>query len=267
MRQFLIIILLGLCFIANGQSKRYRAFIDSFEVSVNKYFQDYTATEFLNSDLADKELDLLNVDDDLLNAVVFFTINKYRKKKRRKEFKYSKELDKCAKGYVSYYRFSSFRQTAGNKKKSKKAAKYGADKFGFKGAYIRVLYSQKAMLDKEKLKHFYHDVKASREDGDDVGMYYGNRPSRGDTTEQTPIEPYTYRSFADDLVSQWFKGANSRLSKSKALTYASCYVLLDSRTMFKSKMPSAKAILIFGGFRTELLPNPPVLTESTTINK
>lgn len=251
----------------NGQSKRYKAFIDSFEVSANSYFQDYSATEFLNSGLADEELDLLDVDNELLNAVVFFTINKYRKKKRRKEFKHSKELDKCATGYVSYYRFSSFRQTKGNQKKSKKAAKYGADKFGFKGAYIRVIYSQKAMLDKDKLKHFYHDVKASREDGDDIGMYYGNRPSRGDTSVQTPIEPYTYRSFADDLVKQWFKGRNSRLSKSKALTYASCYVLLDSKTMFKSKVPSAKVILIFGGFRTELLPSTPIETQSTIVNK
>lgn len=246
------------CFTVNAQSKKYKAHIENYKCDSNTYFSEYSCSEFLNSDLADEELDLLNVDSDLLNATVFFTINKYRKKKRRAQLVHSPELDKCASSYASYYSSSSFKRTDGNKRKSGKAAKYAAKKFGFKGAFVEVVFSKKAMLDKKKLGVYYHDGKATREKGDDLGLYYGKRPSRNDTTEKEPIEPYTYRTFAEDLVEQWFKGSNSRISKSKALTIASCYVVLDKRTLFNSKMPSAKAIFILGGNRTELLPNEPI---------
>lgn len=253
MRLVLSIILFGLLFSIQAQSKKFRAFVDTIEVETNTLIEGNDWKTFLNSGQADEELDLLDIDQELLNATLFFVINQQRKKKRRGELFYSEPLYKSAVGYAKYYRSSSFRRTDGNKRKSNKAVTYTAHKHDFKGAFVEVLISKPAMLNKKRLKNFYHDSRATRVKGDDLGLFYGEKRVKGDTTEQVPIENYTYRSFCEQIVNRWFTGRNRKITKNKALKYASCYVVLDEKSLFKSKIPYAKVIVVFGGFRTDLI--------------
>jgi len=242
-----------ICF---GQSKKFKAYADTVQVEANPYIQNHNWETFFASENIDQELNLLDVDNDLLNATVFFTINKYRKKKRRVPFVADSALFVGANAYGNYYRSSSFRRSEWTSKKANKNSKYTAQKFGFNGEFVKAIISKPALLDKKVFLDFYHDHKADEELADDLGLYYGTKPKPGDSIgELKPIEPYTYRSFAEILAKQWCFGAGKRTIKNKGYSVAACYVLMDEKSLFKSRIPNAKAIFILGGNQMDLLPH------------
>ena len=48
----------------------------------------------------DETMDVANIDHELLNATIFFTLNKFRARKKREMYKYSFELENIAFNYV-----------------------------------------------------------------------------------------------------------------------------------------------------------------------
>jgi hypothetical protein len=112
------------------------------------------------------------------------------------------------------------------------------------------------MLNKDNLKNFYHLSNGKKNEDEELNLFYGKKPGLHDSlVERIPIDLFTYKTFAESVVKKWFSGAYGRKSKSKAFTSAACYIILDERTLFKSRIPTAKAILILGGNQTDLLPD------------
>lgn len=235
-----------------GQSKKFKKFADTTKVEVNPYLSSTSYNEFISSTPEVNDvLDLENINQNLLNATVFYTFNKMRQKKRRVEIELSKSLFEAANVYGYYYRSSSFKPSEYNSRKAKKAIKYINKKNDYHVHYINTFLNKSIVFDKSRFRNFYHDK--NQEEGD--GYYYGIKPKRGDTIQEIePIPLYTYLTFAEQLVNDFFSGASNRISKNKAITLGACYVFISEENVNKSYLPFARVLFVLGGKRTDLLP-------------
>ncbi len=258
-----IFILLLISSAGFSQSKKYIAYTDTFVLKENSYIENNDWNSFFSSVDLSEELDPMDIDMELLNAAVFFTVNKKRKKSRRVPFEYNTSLAVAAQSYATYYNSFSFRKSDWNKRKVKKAARHTVKEEGYYGSFVDCFVNNSPVLNKTMFRDFYYDKRLAKEIGDDLGLFYGQRLKAGDSIgEPEPIEKYTYQEFVDNLVKGWYRGLNRRTMKNKGYSVAACYVVLDKKSLYKTRIPNAKAIFVLGGKQTDLLPDEPMITST-----
>jgi hypothetical protein len=249
-----IIIILTLVFGGglSAQTTRILAGMDTVEHQPNAYIEgNKDWREFFQNGVAGEEMDLLELDQELLNAAVFFTINKYRKKIGRAPLRYSKELDVMAHNYINSYSRNSFKPTKKNRDRIIKTIRFSAKKAQFRGGLLQTNVAVPYMIDYRKNRTYHYDKKNEETD---LKLFYGSRPTGEDTTAHiVPIPLHSYASFADGLVKSWFSKWGRRNSRSKAFSYGAVHIELDKNSLFKNRIPNAKAIQMMGGKRTGLL--------------
>ena len=108
--------------------------VNTFEE--NEYLENYNTLSFFKTKLADQVIDLENIDEDLINATLFFYLNKKRKKGRRKVFHRNESLFQTCKNFTEKYSSSSFNGFKKRKSRFEKSLKKSFKQTNFKGTYF-----------------------------------------------------------------------------------------------------------------------------------
>ena len=150
-------ILITLNVLALGQSKNFLTNIDTFLTPDLKYFKLYDAESFFDEGLADEQMDPTNINNDLLNATVFFMTNRIRIKKKREPLKFSEELYAIAYNYLKLKSARKFENNKNNKDKYLNELPNVADIFNFKGNLTSLNIENINAVKYKKNKVFYYD--------------------------------------------------------------------------------------------------------------
>ncbi len=220
----------------------------SFNISTDYYNQ--SSEEFFASGVADKDLTLADTDPELLNATVFHAINKMREQKGKEAFIYSPELQKLVTSYMSKVENKNFANGEIIRKKFLKTILKEAKEKGFKGTLVDLNVLQAQAIHYNNKIFFYNKKDASTE----LHLFYGERPAKQDKKQDREAIPhYTYKGFAENLVSTLLKLDAENKTTSKAYKFSACVLQWDYSSLYKNKIPQIKLIQIVGGFQTDLI--------------
>ena len=211
------------------------------------YYSQYDHVSFFNTKKSDQILDLTNPDYNLLNATVFFTLNRIRVSKRRVPYKFSSSLYRVAFYYNSMYNSTKLENVEKNQKRIRKKFNPLCKAYGFNGALTEFSIASITSINERNFRKLYYDKKDSTTP---LKLFMGEKPKASDTvTIKTPVKLYTYQEFAEVLLKSWKINKDSYNKKSRAYTVGGCCITIDNRTLYKRKFPKAKAIFVFGGYR------------------
>ena len=253
MKRLLIFSLL-FCFLLpnlNGQSKRFLAAMDRSEVKENPYISNHNFESFRKSGVATVEMDVCDLDLDLLNAAVFFEFNQLRHKKGRAVLTYNANLDKVARNYVHLFSGNRFR-VRGQRARFLSLVHPAAKEMGYHGRLLSAAYAGPVMLD-FKGNNYYRDKMETEVSHQ---LFKGRKPDSREEVhedEKIPLKAHTYQSFAAQLAAEWFRSVEGKDSRSRAYQNMACYVEPDPRTIKRSQLPRAKAVIVLGGYRMALV--------------
>ncbi len=254
MKNGLAIALLLIWSVGLTQTNKFLANLDTNLLQQNTFISSYDNSEsFFSTGVAEQELIPFDVDEELLNATVFFMINERRRKSHRSDLEFSSELELTAYNFVKQFSVFKFKKLKNNNAKVSKILPYVFKKLGIKNGLSKGLVSMPQLVDYQFGKRFYYD---KSDDETDLQLFYGKRITQKEIENgelKIPVPTYTYRGFAEKIVDDFFSGFSGRYAKSKSYTMAACYIQVDENSLHKNKIPRAKAIFILGGKRTAQL--------------
>ncbi|MFM7022913.1 MAG: hypothetical protein ACKOXB_08035 [Flavobacteriales bacterium] len=225
------------------------AFILFSSFNVSSYY-DQSADEFFASGVADKILTVADTDPELLNATVFHAINKMRQQKGKEALLHSPEMQKLAASYMGKVENRNFASADVIRKKFLKNILKDAKENGFKGTLLDLNVLQSQAVDYNGKTFFYNKKDQSTE----LHLFYGERPTKQDKKQDREAIPnYTYKSFAENLVTALLKLDKENKTTSKAYKYSACVLQWDYSSLYKKKIPQIKLIQVVGGFQTDLI--------------
>lgn len=215
--------------------KKFLAELDTSLVNRNPYIQQYTTATFWQQSFTQELIDPNNINKDLLEAAIFFKINRLRGKRKMKELKYNAQLSKLAQNYGQYDKRKK-RVTFLPKKVIKKAA----EKMGYYGGFIDMNGGIASLLKKAS------NYTILTENGERV-FYHGTSKRVAKSKKPIPVAKLSYADWAKQFKRRWLAAA----LKDKAFSDMGCAVKLINTN--NQKIPSAKVIVITGGYRLALL--------------
>ena len=124
----------------------------------------------------------------------------------------------------------------------------GNDKLNYKGTLIvSAISSVDAVNYNEKKFHYHRGDTYSK-----LHLFYGER-TKLNQVEENVIPLHTYASMAQSIVDNNLSGFNKKMMKSSAYKDIGLSVSLDYKTLYRSKIPQIKVVVILGGSQIALL--------------
>lgn len=242
----------SLFFLGEGysQSKNVINYLDSVSVE-NNYL---TANEKPDVSSLNNEMDLLAIDQEFLNAAVFWELNSVRKRSNRKELKYSSELYHAGAAFIKRYTKVFFENAMQDQVRLNKPMKDVARKLNYSKGIVRAFVFRFQAIDYDGLRAFYYDAD---EENEGLNLFYGNLPigKERDKEVQTrkAIDNYSYKKFAATFVKKSIAKKVSRYLKSKSYSEMACYLVVDPSSIHKNQIPMVNCILILSGSRLGMI--------------
>ena len=222
--------------------------IDTTHKTDTWYYEEYTCETFDSAGIGNQLLDIKNIDPDLLNAAVFFRLNKLRKRRRRAPVAFSPQLHILAYNYVTQKHRRKFANLRKNRKYFKKNLLKYTKSVNFKGRLADIAITREYALNYRRHHPFYYDYRETK------NYYYGKKPGTKDSTvEKIPVPCYTYNELADEIIMSLYRSSSNTTLRSGAYEYAGCFVQVDPGTLNRKKIPVVKVMIVFGGFRNRLV--------------
>ncbi|MCB9189987.1 MAG: hypothetical protein H6599_11990 [Flavobacteriales bacterium] len=238
-----------------AQAKKFKITLDTLQVSENEYVKNYDPKSFFGIGELQDEIDFLNVNQELMDACLFFCINKLRKKYHRQQLVFDQQLYKLGLTYTKTNSSSNFDNDGKDQIKVEKSVKYFTKQESFHAKQIHPTVHNIKLMNMKGVRGYYYNKGAVTSDESEWGLYKGNSKYKNDTTKvHEEIEPMTYLEFCDQ-VSKQFMQQSKQIIKNKAFSLGACSVMFDPKTLFKNKIPSVKVIFIYAGKRTALISN------------
>lgn len=252
MKYLSCLFILFLHFTSGAQVKKFISNLDTNLTCKNAYIDQYDDYEaFFSSGVSDMELNPYDVDQDLLNATVFFMMNKVRKKRHRSKFDHCKGLALISHNFIKQFSVFKFRRLKNNNARVSKILPMAFREVHIKKGLSRGIVEMPYLVDYKWGKSFHYDEDDTETD---LKMYYGTDVDPEEGEVKTPIPMHTYTSFADRLVNNMFVGFTSRYMRSKSYSMAACYVEVDQKSIHKKhKIPRARAIILLSGKRVAMI--------------
>ncbi|MBL4705902.1 MAG: hypothetical protein JKY54_15355 [Flavobacteriales bacterium] len=233
-----------------GQSrKNFLLGLDSTE-KVNSYIQDHNYASFLKLSELDQKMIVTEMDQDLIDAAVFFLVNKKRKRSGKNELKYCLKLQTVANNHVDYFSSKKFLNEPKKKAYFEKSTEQILKSLHIDYGLMNYAIARPNAIKYKNGADYHHDLHSAT----NIGLYYGKRPSGADTLKiKRPIKEYTYRQFAKKVTKEWFSKQSKKESGNKGYEFAACTIKIDANTLHKKRIPAAACIMVFGGFKTRLI--------------
>ncbi|MGD1845751.1 MAG: hypothetical protein ACFB10_10205 [Salibacteraceae bacterium] len=241
---WVLLVPLSLC----AQSKRFLAGVDSAVVVANPYLDYASAQAFFASGLANELIDPDHPDDELLEATLYYAYNAFRKKSRLEPLEWHQSLQQQTQVGIEVFGFRKYE--AGLHPSVERYVHRASASTSFKGRLLVPITLRANLVVLPHRNRWHFDRKRAESP---YQLYLGVKQEEEEEEPALPLEGHTYRSFAEAAIQQWCKGRNRKYLLSKAYTYTGISVRIEPQTLRRSRPPSAKAMLLLGGYRTEAL--------------
>lgn len=239
--KYLILLLLPLSTFA--QSTRLLNNLDSSYVAKNAIIASFPDSTFYESKKGEKRIDLQKIDQELLNAALYFAINRARKKRNRTELEYVPDLEFAAFNCTQYYTKSKFKSPKRGRAKFEKVLYLLSLKSKRDQHLISTNVAYTSLLDISKRKK----IKKRKNGKGHYEWFFLNA-----LKEEVLIPLLSYNDFAAKVVEILSKGSNKKFFYSDSFETMGCYIQLDKNTVLSSKGPKVKVIQIVGGKRLKV---------------
>lgn len=211
----------------------------------NEYLENYNTTSFFESKLAEKIIDLEDIDEELINATLFFYLNKKRAKGRRKAFYGNQSLFQICENFTIKYSGSSFKNFKKKKTRFEKSLKKQFKLTNYKGTYFNGSCDYVPLLKMSKKKKYVYDENFN----DGKNLFFSKKKKRKQPLK--PIEVHTYLSLAESIFKR--TNFNERIASitGKQFSELGCFTKVVQKN--KKRIPHIEVIWIVGGYRLGLI--------------
>lgn len=214
----------------------------SYKQLDNTYLEDYNTQSFFKAELSEASIQLDNIDLELLNATLFFTLNKKRMRGRKKELHFNSSLIQTCKFIVEKYSSSGLQRFRNKRNRIKKLGKKYSEANNFKGTYTDIIaYGIPLLKIRGNQKYIYDNTL------DEENVFFFKKKKKNSTPPK-PISAYSYQSLIDTFISR--SGGMSGI-RNKSFSEFGCYIAIEQRT--PKKIPHAKIVWMMGGYRLGLI--------------
>lgn len=225
---------------AFSQSKSFISKIDTTFDAFNKYISEYSTDDYYSSGIGDQEFNVFEYDTQLLNAAIFFALNRERASGNKDLFKYDPNLSTAAFNYVLLKSRKRLEDTKANNDKLAKDFPGAGSLFSFYGKLQNFNIGVINAIRYKKGKAFFYNKK---DENTLLKLYYGDKKDKN--KEHPPLEFMNYNEFAVYLLHL----IDKKNLRSKAYEYVGCYAMIDPATLNRRRIPQARVMIIYGGFR------------------
>lgn len=254
MRVIIVILLTFGSYLISAQGKKFKHALDTIHVNDNTYLENYDYNTFFDIGELSDEINFLEINHELMDACLFFSINKLRKKYHRPLLEHNMNLYKVTATYTRTNYSGNFEYDKKDFARADKAVNYFAKEEQFHASQLKTVVNTQKLMNLKGVFNYYYDKPSVTTEESDWGLVKGSSKNRFDTTKTKEfIAPLTYLELCNQLSKQFASKFRKDL-RSKAYSEGSCSVLFDQKTLFKKKIPSVKVIFIFAGERTALIP-------------
>lgn len=238
-----------------GQGKKFKTMLDTMVLAENAYLTNYDEKTFFQIGDLREEINYLEIDHELLDACLFFCINRLRKKYRKSILIFNQDLYRLTTTYVHSNHSNNFDHDQKDLHRVSKAVNYFSNQKNFHAKQLYSSVETVKLMDMKGVYNYYFDKSAVVDDISEWGIYKGHSKNKNDTTKiKEEVSTLTYFGFCDKL-SKVLVSDNRLALKSKAYSEVACSVLFDPKTIFRKKIPSVKIIFVYAGKRTALISN------------
>jgi len=236
---------LFLCFFSQSfvnAQKRLLTTLDTTTVYQNNIIESYDVRSFFSSGLAEQTLDLESLDIELLEATLFFVINK----RRKKPLVFSPILQSTTQQITNSYSKGMFKKNLERRNRLQKYALVVSRKLKYGGSFIAASTDYLPLLQYNQKRKYKFD-----EEADEQKYYYRPRKKRAPPQEKDYIAKHTYLSFAQQ-INRRNNYQSKRIFRSKAYQHLGCAIVVVQSS--ERRMPYAKIFWVAGAYRLMLLP-------------
>jgi len=229
---------------------RFLAEIDTNYIS-NEYISDsMDVMEFYGDARLKQNFDPLNPDIDLLNAGLYATIQRERKRMSKEILAFSEMQYTICSKFINFYLPDKFANNEENIEKFTKTTKKALKKIRFPKGISKVLTFKFRALNFKG--NNFHYLKSATET--ELKLFKGPKPETRDSIElaeikKVAIPTFTYKELLDHFVKNILKKKYSKLLLSKEYSTFACYFKVDKRTLNCNKIPEVALIIIYGADR------------------
>ncbi|MBL7937272.1 MAG: hypothetical protein JNM51_15795 [Bacteroidia bacterium] len=196
-----------------------------------------------------QDFDPVHPDYNLLKQLVLEKINNKRARKVKSVLKNNEALQLTSDNYTQTLRATKFESNTNNKirinKKIKKACKYN----GYRNAYVDYHITSINCVNFKGNK-FYLDKQDTETN---THLFIGNRPTKKEKADEkfkaNPVKLYTYQELADLIAKEFISDEGTFKILNNGFDKFGFSLAVEQRTLFRSKIPKIKAIIIVGGNR------------------
>ena len=205
----------------------------------------YDTESFFNAQLSNAPLELDHIDLELLNATLFFTLNKKRTKGRKTVLKSNEKLFNTCKYIVEKYSGNSLKRFRMKENRIQRIAKKSCLQYDFNGTYTDVVVDYLPLLKMRENQKYVFD---NQQDGDQVFFFPKRKKS---TLPHKPIPNHTYQSLVEKIIRRSGRMNGMSSVRHKGFSEIGCYISIEQRN--PKKIPYVKMTWIVGGYRLGLL--------------
>lgn len=196
-----------------------------------------------------QDFDPVHPDYALLKQLVLEKIGSKRARKSQKELINNPALQTTADAYTASYKANKFERTTENKLRIGKKIKKLCKANGYKNAFINYHITSIPCMN-FRGKKFYLD----KEDTETpTHLFVGDRPTKKEKAEADfkakPVKPYTYQELADLIAKEFMNDEGTFKILNNGYDKFGFSIAVEQRTLFRTKIPRIKAIIIVGGNR------------------
>jgi hypothetical protein len=245
-----IFLLASSCSIAIGQTRK--GFIQQLDsiVHVNPYIADNDYKSFLKDKEIDKVLDVNDINQDLIDATVFFLANLKRARAGKEPLKYCQKLQAVAINHVNYFNSKKFINEPKKRAYFEKSTSQILDSLAIDYGMMKYAVARPNAVKYKRSRTYYHALHSETS----TGLYYGERPGIKDSLKnKKPVKNYTYRELGKEISNEWFSKQNKKDASNKGYEFGACSVKIDLITLNRKRIPAAATILVLGAFKTRLI--------------
>ncbi|GEM_PF-5961325 len=244
LKLLIYLLLINSC-ILSAQSTRLLSNMDTTYVPENYYLANFTLESYYASGSGDVEIKYGELESDLLNAAVFFALNKERLKKRRKVLTYEPYLDYLGYNCAHYYSRSKFKPSKRNELLYEKNLYLAARSKPIPCHLFSTQTRLVSIMNVEPKREIHRKRGDSRSA---YGLYYRLPPELRNEPAEI-VEVFTYNEFAEQVVKEMYSGRKRNRLNSKSYEIMAVYVYIEPKSLNRNKSPYAKVIQIMGAKR------------------
>lgn len=176
-------------------------------------------------------------------------INNKRARKAKNTLKNNGALQLTSDNYTQTLRATKFESNTKNKTRINKKIKKSCKINGYKNAFIDYHITSIACINFKGKKFFF-----DKEDTEtNTHLFIGDKPSKKEKEDEkfksNPVKLYSYQELADLIAKQFISDEGTFKILNNGFDKFGFSLAVEQRSLFRTKIPKIKAIIIVGGNR------------------